>query len=841
MSIFMTILSLAMIGQISNDQAQTEAAVEPVQQTMPAEESRATTEIFSPTSKAANTTTEPAGQSEIPDAPNSSASSTAAGASNSPTSAFTAGDRSSMRSGQAASSRIRPPELIAEALTLPPDSTITGQPLPLVQALSASAERRQQFAITRAYWQTAEAVAKYHYCLDQVSRLGRVQSRRGDEASLQAAQAAATAMLREAELAAGSAQYELAGLVQLPADAAPPLPADRPHVGAYRTNYQELFASRPAPDRAKLIDRTLPIRRMGIDQRAIAIQAAQDALIAANDAYGTSQGDLGSLISSSGQLLHQQWTFMETVCRYNQDIAEYAMIVAAPAATPQVLAGFMIISPRDRGQTLIPEGEGGIRPAGYNEPATFQPTISGNGRPTPAPRNVPGTSVIPVVPPSAQWGSSATPSPMKNEPTLAPQREAQAPSGKKEPTPAPPRGQAPTGAKSEPTLAPPRDKSKIIEGQGAGGEEQRETDVPRAEIKAKDENQTSPAPSQSEEPAKVRYSVGDPFSRRVETANKPVAEPAGDSNSEYSPALLDKPAAAPAAEASSKFSHRERERVNDPVAESPASALGKAGSSTALYPALVESTPSVRSKQLTLALHWDRSLPDGAGRPMTLEECLSRQPGGDRRGTVEAFWMARQRAAEYQAVSQEIEFLDNLMPLVLERRSQAEGAAAMLYLRAARLSDKANLQEAQAALIEAQFELALRTQMAAEGQWPLPSTPPHAGQYSLNLESQPRTLLQSWPMRHLTAAIPAYCTSVQEHAASVVAADSARAQAVEKYTAGNMPFEQVLEEVDSQTRQTFDFLQTLTDYNRSIAQYALAVLPPDAQPARIAAALVVQR
>jgi hypothetical protein len=329
----------------------------------------------------------------------------------------------------------------------------------------------------------------------------------------------------------------------------------------------------------------------------------------------------------------------------------------------------------------------------------------------------------------------------------------------------------------------------------------------------------------TDEPAKIRYSVGDPFSRRVETANKPAIEQAEDSPAEISPGN----------------SPRGRERTNNPVAASPASALADAGSSTALYPALVESTPSVRSKELTLALHWDRSLPEGAGRPMTLEECLSRQAGGDRRATVEAFWIARQRAAEYQAMSQEIEFLENLMPLVLERRSRPEGAAAMLYLRAVRQSDKANLQEAQAALIEAQFELALRTQTAAEGQWPLPSTPPHAGQYSLNLEAQPRALVQSWPMRHLAAAIPAYCTSVQEHAASVVAADAARAKAVEKYAAGNMPFQQVLEEVDGQTRQTFDFLQTLTEYNRSIAQYALAVLPPDAQPTRIAAALVVQR
>ncbi len=302
--------------------------------------------------------------------------------------------------------------------------------------------------------------------------------------------------------------------------------------------------------------------------------------------------------------------------------------------------------------------------------------------------------------------------------------------------------------------------------------------------------------------------MGDPFSRRVQTTDKPVSS--------------------------------------------------DTGPSTALYPALVESTPSERAKELTLALHWDRSLPEGAGRSTTLEECLSQQTGmtgpagisprkqagatdSERRAAVDAFWLARQRAAEYQTLAQEIEFLDNLVPLVLEQRSGPEGAAAMLYLRAARQQAKADLREAQAALIEAQFDLALRTQTAAEALWPLPSTPPHAGQYSLNLDAQPRTLIQSWPMRRLAAAIPTYTTSLEEHAASVVAADAARAQSIEKYAAGNLPVERVLEDVNRQTEQTFDFLQTLTDYNRSIAQYALAVLPPDAQPTRIAAALVVSQ
>ncbi len=153
----------------------------------------------------------------------------------------------------------------------------------------------------------------------------------------------------------------------------------------------------------------------------------------------------------------------------------------------------------------------------------------------------------------------------------------------------------------------------------------------------------------------------------------------------------------------------------------------------------------------------------------------------------------------------------------------------------------ADLQDTEAALIEAEFELALNTQSVGEGVWPLPATAPHAGRYLLNLEAQPPSFVQSWPTRRLAAAIPTFSTSVQEHASAVVAADAARTKALEQYLSGNLPIEQALEEVQRQTRQTFAFLQTLTDYNRTIAQYALMVLPADASPAKIASALVVQR
>lgn len=788
-----------LIGQLSSDQLQTATTIEPMQQATSADGSIPSADTIPP---AADTI--PPAADTIPPASENETSASGQPIANEiprsisrPQSTATLGDRDTLLEEKKTSSRMRPAQLIAEATTIPQSSTITGQPLALLQALSVTADRRQQLAITNAYWKSVETVAKYNFCLNQVNQLGELQSQGDESAILQSARSAASAMLREAELAAQASQYELAAIMQIPANTPLPLPSDRPHVGAYRTNYQELFTSRPAPDRARIIDRILPIRHMAIEQRAVAIQAAQDALIAAIDAHRAGQGGLESVISCSNQLARQQRAFIETVCHYNSDIAEYAMLVAAPGTTPQILVGFMIKTSPIAGQPSKSETDENIRPTSLNEPISH-PTTWNNNRPsTFAPRQSMGASAIPTVSPSTQWAPSAMPT--KNEPTLAPARESANFQRKNEPTPAAQRGLTPIGIKNEPTLAPPRPEA------------------------TQQDDKTDSVSPKAEEPAQIRHDSTDPFKRRVEKRYKPVSEVAADTTD--APVYSDQQSTAA------------NTSTNDSIAVSSAGEVA----STLLYPALVNATPTVRSKQLALALHWDRSLPEGIGRPMTLEECLSRQFGGDRRTTIEVFWTVRQRAAEYQAIAQEIEFIDNLMPVALEHRAKPTGAVEMLFLRAARLEAKANLHEAQAALVESQFDLALRTQTLADGQWPLSSTPPHAGLYQLNLEAQPRSLVETWPVRRLAATIPACIASLQEYAASVVTADTDREQAFVKYAKGSLSVEQVIEKVSHQTRQTFEFLQLLSEYNLFIAEYALTVLPPNAPANRISAALVVQR
>ena len=115
----------------------------------------------------------------------------------------------------------------------------------------------------------------------------------------------------------------------------------------------------------------------------------------------------------------------------------------------------------------------------------------------------------------------------------------------------------------------------------------------------------------------------------------------------------------------------------------------------------------------------------------------------------------------------------------------------------------------------------------------MPGTVPHAGSYVLNIKAQPKRLTDSWSFKRLTATIPALHDNVLRHADAVSKADSVRTSADKSITAS-------IDAIQQQTEQTLAFLRVLTDYNETIAEYALAVLPPDASSERLVAALVLQ-
>ena len=79
---------------------------------------------------------------------------------------------------------------------LPAGSTLTGQPLSLLNVLASTPDRRQQLEMTRAYWRLAQAVADVSLLPGSCRAAGRIKPAGDEPASLRLARASATAMLQ---------------------------------------------------------------------------------------------------------------------------------------------------------------------------------------------------------------------------------------------------------------------------------------------------------------------------------------------------------------------------------------------------------------------------------------------------------------------------------------------------------------------------------------------------------------------------------------------------------------------------------------------------------------------
>ena len=267
--------------------------------------------------------------------------------------------------------RRRPPELVDEAVHLPDGSAIAGRPLTLLDALGSTFDRRRQYEIVQAYWRLAEATAEYHYSLEYSRSLESAVGTQ--DAALLSSRAAAAALCRETELRATEAQFALAALAMMSEDSPLPLPADQPHVGAYRTYFNELFAGRTPPDAARLTDKLLPLQRRAIDQSASAVLAAEDALLAVSEDLRAGRGTTDSLVSAARMLFLRRQSFIRLVCEYNRTIAEYGLSVASPSTTPRQLVAMLIGPPRQASLPRSADARNTAAGSGANQPTLAPP------------------------------------------------------------------------------------------------------------------------------------------------------------------------------------------------------------------------------------------------------------------------------------------------------------------------------------------------------------------------------------------------------------------------------------------------------------------------------------
>lgn len=598
---------------------------------------------------------------------------------------------------------------------------------------------------------------------------------------LRAAQAAARASVELAAAGAIRAQHELAEAALLGISSGPPLPADLPHVGAYRTGFDEVFALRGVLPRARLLHRILPVRRQTIEARAAAVQAAGDALQAVAEAYAARRADLPAVLAAADHWTSQRQAFVAAVCQYNHDIADYALAVAGPVVPSQSLISMLIVPTSRSG----PSSTQPVSPAGQG-----QPPASGGASSAPAASGViPATALEPSPDPRLSLPAGSGPASGIERPRAAQQIPAWGvPVDKPEAAPSSGLLPAPSG---EPRLAPPLDAQR-----------------------------SAPTPAKAANPGSGAgtgpYSSG---------AGQGSGAPLDSRRAEGTGAAAVDSVAPPAP----------MERVVRRLLAEPSDS----SAAMAMFAGLADASPAIRAKQLCRVLYTVSAGPSEQVRPAELGELLRSYLAADRRGLIHAYWAAACRAAQYQALVRQSELLESLVPVAVERRKQPSGARELLQVRARQLQVEAEQTEARSRLLGAQFDLTERSGRSLESPWLWPVTPPHAGPYQLQLESQPPERANSWAIRRLAASVSGQYAYVQQQAAAVVAADLARAEATAAYLRGGGHVEVVLAAIESYTRQTQAFLEAVAQYNQAIADYALAVVPPTLTADQLLRTLVV--
>jgi hypothetical protein len=618
--------------------------------------------------------------------------------------------------------------MVASLSTLSQAEVIAGSRLSLVQAVSRARDRNQQAAVIHAYWRLTQAVAEYHICFEAERQLTQFRAKEVPGTILLTAQAAAKASLQAAKVAVSGAQYELAAAAQLSTATLPPLPADFPHAGPYRTSFEGIASRSSTPPAALLLNRTLPDNYQAIQQRLTALHEADNARTAAIELYQTGQVDLPALLRCHDAFVSQQRIFMADVCDYNHRIADYVLSVVQRPMTGQALVDMLILT------------EHSLRVPGATPGKSAR---SGA---------LPGSLGLDAAPNAVRAASAQEPL-------------------------------------SRGSATPPRETKSILRRAG--------DDRVLAAAPANQPASTAAIPS-------ILAAPTGPLSRLPPSASLPTPRTA----------------------------EMQITRSTDPKGME-------------LFSGLVEKSVANRAQELCTALH----APLQAGqasqtgvKPVELRECLRMARPADRREVIAAYWLARQRAAESQWLAYEKAWLDQLDQPARDRRATSPaGPLETVRLRAAREAVDANRLESSIALLEAEFDLTRRCGAAAGSPWLMPVTAPHAGPYDLKQASLSPQLSQSWAVRRLVDVVPGYLDDVQHRASAAVQADVARAASAAAYQDGGATVETLLGQIERETTEVRSFLQAVTKYNQSIAEYVLLVVSPSIDADTLSRALVIPR
>ncbi len=259
--------------------------------------------------------------------------------------------------------------VLTQALQPRGELELPGQPLSLVQALQHTSSGGERIQAVQTYWKLVTQVAAYHAALDDRALFNNVavqQLAAHERSVLAAAQIAATAEVRRAELEFVNTQHELVEAARLPDAQLQPLPSDAPLVSEYRTHFAALYGERAAPSGLRRLDRALPYHLQAVRAQADAVVAATRALEATANAVNSGQAGVDSLLNSHRLAARERAAMMTVVFEYNAVIAEYALHVA-PGQPAETVVGMLIKTrPTERSASVVSSRV--IRTVSSNEP-----------------------------------------------------------------------------------------------------------------------------------------------------------------------------------------------------------------------------------------------------------------------------------------------------------------------------------------------------------------------------------------------------------------------------------------------------------------------------------------
>ncbi len=154
-------------------------------------------------------------------------------------------------------------------------------------------------------------------------------------------------------------------------------------------------------------------------------------------------------------------------------------------------------------------------------------------------------------------------------------------------------------------------------------------------------------------------------------------------------------------------------------------------------------------------------------------------------------------------------------------------------------SAKAALRSAEVAAVKAQHELAEKASLAQGAELPLPADPPHIGVYHTHFDRLFAARIPPGRTRLLDRTLPVRCRAIDARATAVLAAQDAAVAAADACRAGRGDLATVLACHQQWSRQREALLESVFQYNREIAEYALAVAPPTVRGRALVAMLIM--